>query len=72
MVEKLRFYGFKKSMDKITNTIEMLTKSLNEKAFRIEETKSKARPILISMINTLKNDILRNKRKISKNIFANE
>lgn len=79
----LILYGFEESNEHI-NIVEMVSKTLIDsgievhktdinKAFRIGKVKEKARPILINMLNAWKRDeILRNKKKLPKNIYVKE
>ncbi|GBP56685.1 hypothetical protein EVAR_12364_1 [Eumeta japonica] len=78
------FYGFEEHTKYKTNIIEMIIKTLNDsdieinmrvinKAFRIGKANGKARPILVKILNVRKrNEILKNKSRLLKNIFVNE
>ncbi|CAB3244043.1 unnamed protein product [Arctia plantaginis] len=81
----LIFYGYEESTEeKNTNIVKMVTKTLNDsgieinkrdinKAFRIGKAKGEARPILVNILNVWKkNEILKNKSSLPKNIFVNE
>lgn len=80
----LIFYGFEEPTNYKTNIIDMIIQTLNDsgiemskrdinKAFRIGKANGKARPILVKILNVWKkNEILKNKSRLPKNIFVNE
>ncbi|XP_022819413.1 uncharacterized protein LOC111351626 [Spodoptera litura] len=80
----LIFYGFEESTETHTNIVKMISTALNKsgieiedrdinKALRIGKPREKARPILVKMLNVWKrNEILKNKKKLPKNIYVNE
>lgn len=79
----LIFHGFEENIEN-KNLIETVTNTLKKsgfeickqdinKAFRIGKPNEKARPVLINMLNGWKKtEILRNKKKLPKNIFVRE